>query len=192
MATSGPPISTVGQPMAIMPPWPVGSVIRAAGRPPMSTLSDPLTITSGTWPQAAASPTRAAGNPPISTVGQPGGRIGPPPCTGHVCASLILAAGNTLATLGFPSRNDQQCFVENVPPRSIERTLLVCELTQMGQRLVCRVASPRSRGHRSARSAAVATYCRGDASRACSRSASNSARFSATPGNSGLARLAAR
>ena len=65
----------------------------------MSTLNEPIAMTSGGPTQVAMSPTRAAGKPPISTVTAPGGRIGPPTCgttpvtIGQTCISVILAAG---------------------------------------------------------------------------------------------------
>jgi hypothetical protein len=73
--------------------------MRAAGMFPIMTVIEPLIIVSGGPTQVAISPTRAAGRKPINTVGQPGGNIGPPtwgttPVTiGHVCISVILAAG---------------------------------------------------------------------------------------------------
>src|ERR1035437_753332 len=72
------PTSTVGQPSTIMPPCAVISSIRACGILIVSTVNDPSTITSGGPTHTAMSPTRAAGKPPISTVTAPGGRIGPP------------------------------------------------------------------------------------------------------------------
>jgi hypothetical protein len=62
---------------------------------------------SGGPTQTAISPTRAAGNPPISTVTAPGGKIGPPtwgttPVTiGHTCISVILAAGLLMVHYNF-------------------------------------------------------------------------------------------
>jgi hypothetical protein len=63
------PIITVGQPITIEPPWAVVSPMRAASRPPISTVGDPFTITSGGPTQTAVSVTRAAGMKPIITVG---------------------------------------------------------------------------------------------------------------------------
>jgi hypothetical protein len=94
-----PPISTVGHPNTMVPPWAVLSPILAAGMPPIMTVAEPIMIVSGGPVHTAMSPTRAAGKPPIMTIGQPGGNIGPPTCgtvpvtMGHTCMSLILAAG---------------------------------------------------------------------------------------------------
>jgi hypothetical protein len=72
--------------------------MRAAGLPPISTVDDPMAITSGGPAQVHISPTQAAGNPPIKTVGLPGGKIGPPTCgtgpvnIGQTCISVIRAA----------------------------------------------------------------------------------------------------
>jgi hypothetical protein len=96
------PIITVGRPRTITPPWSVGSPIRAAGRFPIKTVSEPIAIESGGPTQVHMSVARAAGCPPTNTVGQPGGKIGPPTCgtggtpgvtIGHVCMSPTLAAG---------------------------------------------------------------------------------------------------
>src|SRR5262245_19295890 len=93
---------TVGHPATITPPCAVMSPMRAAGRKPIITVIDPFTITSGGPTQIAMSVTRAAGRKPINTCGQQGGMIGPPTCgtggvpgvtMGHVCMSVILAAG---------------------------------------------------------------------------------------------------
>ncbi len=73
--------------------------MRAAGRPPMITVIDPIAIASGGPTQTAISPTQAAGMPPITTVGAPGAAIGPPTCgtstvtIGQVCISVRRAAG---------------------------------------------------------------------------------------------------
>src|SRR5262249_19967655 len=99
------PISTVGHPTMIFPPWAIESPIRAAGWPPTNTVGSPWTITSGGPTQVAMSPMRAAGWPPIRTVGQPAGRIGPPTCgttpvtIGQTCISPILAAGWPIGNL---------------------------------------------------------------------------------------------
>src|SRR5262245_648774 len=77
IGSSYPPIITVGQPTTT-PPWTVLSPIRAAGRPPIRTVAEPLAMTSGGPTQVAKSVARAAGRPPIKTVGHAGGRIGPP------------------------------------------------------------------------------------------------------------------
>ena len=83
----------------MIPPWTHGSPTRAAGRPPIKTVGDPVRIMSGGPSQVARSPARAAGRPPINTVGHPGGRIGPPTCgtgpvdIGQVCISPKRAAG---------------------------------------------------------------------------------------------------
>ena len=50
------------------------SPIRAAGLPPIKTVTDPLIITSGGPVQMQVVPITAAGNPPISTLGAPGGK----------------------------------------------------------------------------------------------------------------------
>ena len=60
------------------PPWAQVSPIRAAGRPPISTVAEPFTMVSGGPTQTAMSEATAAGMPPISTVGTPGPVIGPP------------------------------------------------------------------------------------------------------------------
>ena len=81
--------------------------MRAAGIPPMITVIEPIAIVSGGPTQMAISPMRAAGMNPIITVGHPT-TIGPPTCgmggvpgvtMGHVCISLILAAGGTVVIL---------------------------------------------------------------------------------------------
>src|SRR4051812_25250593 len=74
------PISTVGNPIAMVPPCAVKSPIRAAGIPQISTVNDPNAITSGGPTQTHIEPTHAAGMLPISTVGPPGDAIGPPTC----------------------------------------------------------------------------------------------------------------
>jgi hypothetical protein len=71
----------------------------------MSTVGDPMAITSGGPAQVAMSPTRAAGWLPIITVGAHGGRIGPPTCgttpvtIGQVCMSPSRAAGGMIHLL---------------------------------------------------------------------------------------------
>src|SRR5438093_790242 len=47
--------------MTIVPPWAVKSPMRAAGMPPISTVIEPMAITSGGPTHKAMSPTRAAG-----------------------------------------------------------------------------------------------------------------------------------
>jgi hypothetical protein len=103
------PIITVGRPITITPPCTVWSPIRAAGRFPIKTVSEPIAIESGGPTQVHMSVARAAGWPPINTVGQPGGKIGPPTCgiggtpgvcIGQVCMSPTLAAGG-MACFGF-------------------------------------------------------------------------------------------
>ncbi len=84
------PISTVGQPMVIIPPCAVLSPIRAAGLPPISTVKDPRMITSGGPTQVQISPKAAAGIPPISTVTAPGGKIGPPTCGTGITAGVTI------------------------------------------------------------------------------------------------------
>ena len=92
----------------MVPPWAIESPIRAAGRPAINTVADPLTIASGGPVQVAESPITAAGILPIKTVGTPGPMIGPPTwgtggagggigvCMGQVCISVSLAAGGIL------------------------------------------------------------------------------------------------
>src|ERR1039458_7504069 len=86
-----PPIITVGQPITIFPPWAVMSPMRAAGKPPIMTVLEPIAITSGGPTQTSISVTRAAGRKPIITVRQQGPEIGPPTCgtrtvtMGHTC-----------------------------------------------------------------------------------------------------------
>ena len=81
------------------PPCAVMSPIRAAGLPPIITVADPMTMTSGGPTQVHISPTRAAGIPDMITVGQHGGIIGLPTCgttpvtIGQVCISVIRDAG---------------------------------------------------------------------------------------------------
>src|SRR3984893_14506308 len=73
--------------------------MRAASTPPISTVGEHFTMTSGGPTHIAISVTRAAGSAPINTVGQPGAVIGPPTCgtgpveRGQVCMSVSLAAG---------------------------------------------------------------------------------------------------
>jgi hypothetical protein len=97
-----PPIKTVGDPIAMVPPCAVVSPCLAAGLPPIITVADPLTIVSGGPTQVQKSPTTAAGILPIRTVGTPGPVIGPPTCgiggvpgvcIGQVCISVNRAAG---------------------------------------------------------------------------------------------------
>jgi len=93
----------VGHPKTIDPPCAVVSPIRAAGLPQIITVEDPLMIESGGPTQTQLSPITAAGILPINTVGAPGPIIGPPTCgmgdgnagvcIGHICMSVILAAG---------------------------------------------------------------------------------------------------
>jgi hypothetical protein len=102
------PIITVGQPSTIAPPCAVGSPIRAAIRPPIKTVADPIAMISGGPTHTHMSVARAAGWPAIRTVGQPGGKIGPPTCgiggtpgvtIGHTCISPIRAAGGIASFL---------------------------------------------------------------------------------------------
>ena len=72
------PIKTVGKPRVMLPPCAVESPIRAAGFPPISTVADPLAITSGGPTQTHISPTTEAGWLPIRTLGTPGPETGPP------------------------------------------------------------------------------------------------------------------
>jgi hypothetical protein len=97
-----PPIITVGNPATMVPPWAVVSPILAAGLPPISTVAEPFTITSGGPVHTSISPTAAAGIPPTSTVGVPGPVTGPPTCgtgplaKGQTCISVNLAAGGIM------------------------------------------------------------------------------------------------
>jgi hypothetical protein len=102
-----PPIRTVGYPITIEPPCAVRSPMRAAGSLLIRTVADAFTMTSGGPTQRAISVIRAAGIPPISTVTAHGGRIGPPTCgiggtpgvtIGQTCISLMRAAGIPMAT----------------------------------------------------------------------------------------------
>lgn len=80
--------------------------MRAAGLFPIITVADPFTIESGGPTHTQLSPITAAGSPPIKTVGTPGPITGPPTwgmgegkagvCIGHVCISVILAAGGII------------------------------------------------------------------------------------------------
>jgi hypothetical protein len=99
-----PPICTVGKPPTITPPCAVKSPCRAAGRPPIKTVVEPLTITSGGPAHTHKSPTTAAGKLPIKTVGTDGPLTGPPTCgfgvaKGHVCISVIRAADGIIFRL---------------------------------------------------------------------------------------------
>lgn len=97
-----PPISTVGKPSTIAPPWTVGSSTRAADRLQINTVIEPFNIASGGPTQVAVSVTRAAGIEPMSTVIAQGGRMGPPTwgtggvpgvIIGQACMSPTRAAG---------------------------------------------------------------------------------------------------
>ena len=85
--------------MTIVPPCAVSLPIKAAGRPSISTVAEPLTIVSGGPTHTHISVTRAAGKPPIKTVGAPGPTTGPPTCgitpstIGHSCMDVKVAAG---------------------------------------------------------------------------------------------------
>ncbi len=92
---------TVGHPMTITPPWTVMSPCRAAGRPPIITVAEPMAMASGGPTHKHMSPTTAAGRNPIMTVGTHGPLIGPPTCgiggspgvtIGQVCISESRAA----------------------------------------------------------------------------------------------------
>ena len=94
--------------MTITPPCAVESPILAAGRPPIITDPEPVTMVSGGPAQVAISPSLAAGRPPINTVGSPGGKMGPPTCgvppgvsIGQTCVSVILAANGMAHQLIF-------------------------------------------------------------------------------------------
>ena len=78
------------------------SPMRAAGFPPINTVADPLTITSGGPTHKHISPTTAAGNPAINTFGAEVLMMGPPTCgtigvNGQVCMSVIRAANGMKA-----------------------------------------------------------------------------------------------
>ena len=84
------------------PPCAVVSPMRAAGRPEIMTVAEPLTMESGGPTQVHMSPNTAAGIPAMSTLGTPGPTIGPPTCgiggspgvtMGQTCISVNLAAG---------------------------------------------------------------------------------------------------
>ena len=66
------PMSTQSAPPVITPPDAVGSPMRAAICPPMSTVGSPIVIMSPGALQNAASPARAAGLPHTITLEQPG------------------------------------------------------------------------------------------------------------------------
>lgn len=76
--------------------------MRAAGRPEISTVTEPFTMLSGGPTHTHMSPTTAAGIPAMSTFGTPGPTMGPPTCgmggkpgvtMGQVCMSVNRAAG---------------------------------------------------------------------------------------------------
>jgi hypothetical protein len=106
---SQPPMITVGQPLAMLPPWAVASPILAAGLPPIITVAEAFTMAAGGPTQIQLSPITAAGSLPIKTLGTPGPTIGPPPwgtgtgkagvAIGQACRSVILAAGGMLPNL---------------------------------------------------------------------------------------------
>src|SRR6185312_1346188 len=97
-------ISTIGEPMTIEPPCAVMSPMRAAGRPPIKVMNEPITITSGGPTQTAMLVTQAAGRPLTSAI-EPPGRIGPPTwgtrtvTIGQTCMSVTRAAGIPMAVL---------------------------------------------------------------------------------------------
>jgi len=110
MGFAYPPIITVGAPTTILPPCAVVSPILAAGLPPIITVADPLTMTSGGPTQTQLSPMTAAGIFAINTVGTPGPMTGPPPCgtggtagvtIGQACISVSLAAGGIVDSCIF-------------------------------------------------------------------------------------------
>ena len=93
-------MSTVGQPMMIMPGPPgtqpgsmhgmVWSVMRAAGKSLIDTVPDPVTMKSGGPTQIALSVTRACGREFVCTVIEHGGMMGPPTCgTGPLAAGHV-------------------------------------------------------------------------------------------------------
>jgi hypothetical protein len=87
--------------------------MRAAGLLLISTVAEPLMMTSGGPTQIAWSPRVAAGKLPIKTVGAPGGAMGPPtwgtiPVTmGQVCMSVIRAAGGIILNFFLPSLTEK-------------------------------------------------------------------------------------
>src|SRR5262245_15543742 len=101
------------------------SPIRAAGRPPISTVIDPGG-TIGATPcgpagggivQSVGLPTTAAGMPPISTVGTPGGRTEP----GWRVGWPTRAAGGTVTPQLFLTR---PAWMLHVAPPSISAEVL--------------------------------------------------------------------
>ena len=90
----------------MLPPCAHVSPTLAAGFRPIRTVADPFTIESGGPTHTHKSPITAAGNFPINTVGTEGPDIGPPTwgigagnagvCIGHMCISVILAAGGII------------------------------------------------------------------------------------------------
>jgi hypothetical protein len=70
-------------------------VMRAAGRMPISTVGEPITIAPVQAAPETESPRQAAGSPPINTVGIPGPVITSP----EAVVSVNLAAGNGIFLL---------------------------------------------------------------------------------------------
>lgn len=76
--------------------------MRAAGCPPIRTVTEPITMGAGGPTHVHIPPRTAAGMLAIKTVGAPGGMIGPPTCgiggtagviIGQTCMSPTRAAG---------------------------------------------------------------------------------------------------
>lgn len=121
-----PPIMTVGEPNTMTPPWAVLSPNLAAGFEQIITVPDPLTIVSGGPTQVALSPTTDAGKLLIITVGAPGPVTGPPTCgtggnpgvtIGHVCMSVILAAGGiSISLYSFLNSNQHHQLIITMAP----------------------------------------------------------------------------
>lgn len=130
-----PPICTVGQPIAMEPPWDVLSPMRAAGLPPISTVAEPLMIESGGPTHTQLSPRTAAGKPPSKTVGHPGPAIGPPTwgmggtagvCIGQVCRSARRAAAGMV---GGAERIAAVCILKQALARPGRFTPPACPLS---------------------------------------------------------------
>ena len=91
-------VLVIGMPVMALAPATM-LVMRAAGRPPMSTVNEPVTILPMQTGPATASPTLAAGSAWISTIGVPGAVM-----TSAVgVISVKRAAGNMASILRFLS-----------------------------------------------------------------------------------------
>jgi glutamate/aspartate transport system substrate-binding protein len=89
---SHPPIDTDDEPCRMRPPLAVVSPTRAAGRPAIRTVAEPVTTASGRPSRSTLSPTPAAGSMPMSTVGVPGPSTTP------------VAGGTCMKSTGSPTR----------------------------------------------------------------------------------------